>query len=213
MKDQTVRRKERTDRRRGRTGPLARLHDVTHTHTETHKSEADPRMIFLLSSSVTPPGNQSSCLCLLHTVCLSVYMYSGVYICMCGFAWECVCGCLPLVPVAMSATFWNASRKAPVTTMVVLSHKKTANVNLTKQIKYYIRDKVCLHLCTTGRAVTLTYRTQTHQTRNRTKCSNEFTLQRVDQWFMSSRLAPGNRTFGTKPWRLTGKETQQQLCN
>lgn len=90
MKDQTVRRKERTDRRRGRTGPLARLHDVTHTHTETHKSEADPRMIFLLSSSVTPPGNQSSCLCLLHTVCLSVYMYSGVYICMCAFALVCV---------------------------------------------------------------------------------------------------------------------------
>ena len=38
--------------------------------------------------------------------------------------WNCI---LPLVFVAISATFWKASRNAPVATMVALKKKKKKN--------------------------------------------------------------------------------------
>lgn len=47
-----------------------------------------------------------------------------------------LCMYLPLAPVAMSATFWNASRKAPITTMVVLNQKKNTTRKLAESIKY-----------------------------------------------------------------------------
>lgn len=51
----------------------------------------------------------------------------------------CWCVCVPLVPVAMSATFWKASRKAPVIAMVVLRQDKQKDTRFTT-IYYQTKD-------------------------------------------------------------------------
>ena len=200
MKDQTVRRKERTDRRRERTGPLALLHDVTHTHTETHTHTRKHTETHTHTNLKPIPEwfsswvllthsqefNLTACVCITLCFCLFICILVYVYKCMCASWCVCVCVCVVVYlwsrsPCLPPSEKHRGRLRSPRWSSWVTDKQQT--FNLTDQIKNYICNKVCLHLFVLWVSLLcLSYKHIRHETEQNAPMSLHFSVLISGSW-------------------------------